>query len=430
VPRKPSWLTKRELDALLKEAQADPSLNRSMADADQPGLNVQARRGRVRYLFRFRSPVTGSRRHMQIDWHGAITLTQARHIAGELRAKVAAGVDPIEAREAEQRATLTLGEAAEGYLQDLKKRAETGTKRGKRSGYASARRRLERHVLPKLGELRIRDVAAEDVRRLHRELQRTPVEANRTLTALSAVFGWADREQLIPAGANPTRHVERFAETGTRRALTEEELSALGVALQEAEESRSESPSVILAIRLLALTGCRRAEVLGHMSKNRRGSREGLRWGDVDLEQGRIQLHDSKTGPQTRVVGQPVVELLRAAKPKKATNNDCVCPGRIRGQPYSAINKARRRLWEAASLEGADLHSLRHTFASVGAHVQSGRYVSLVAPLLGHGYQARSVTERYIHSNLEALRPAADAIAGEIARLLGLDDNLGEASPA
>jgi integrase len=430
MARKPSWLTKRDLDSLLEEARADPTLVRTKADADQRGLYVQARRGRVRYLFRFRSPVTGSRRQIQIDWYGAITLAQARAIAQELRAKVAAGVDPKEAREAERRAALSLGDAVEGYLQDLKQRAETGAKRGKRSGYASARRRLERHVLPNLGEMRIREVAAEDVRRLHRDLQRTPVEANRALTALSAVFGWADREQLIPPGTNPTRHVERFAEKGTRRALTKEELSALGVALQEAEESRSENPSVILAIRLLALTGCRRAEVLGHMSKNRRGTREGLRWSDVSLEEGRIQLHDSKTGPQTRVIGQPVIELLRAAKPEKATKNDCVCPGRNRGQPYSAINKARRRLWEAAGLEGVDLHSLRHTFASIGAHVESGRYVSLVAPLLGHGYQARSVTERYIHSNLEALRPAADSIAGEIARLLGLEDKLGEMGPA
>lgn len=425
MPPKPRRLTKRDVDFLLKEAQADRDLVRSLADAGQPGLNVQARRGRVRYLFRFRSPVTGRRRQLQLDWHGAITLAQARDIAQQLRAKVAAGIDPQEAREAEQRAAVTLGKAVEGYLQDLQERAQTGAKRGKRSGYASARRRLERHVVPKLGDKRLRDIAAEDIRRLHRSLQRTPVEANRTLTALSSVFGWADREELIPAGTNPTRYVERFAETGTRRALTAAELSALGVALNGAEESGSENPSVILAVRVLALTGFRRSELLGHMSKNRRGPREGLRWGDVDLDEGRIRLHDSKTGAQTRVIGQPAVDLLRAAKPSDAANEDCVCPGRLSGQPYSAINKARRRLWKAAGLDGVDLHSLRHSFASIGAHVEGGRYVSLVAPLLGHGYQGRSVTERYIHSNLEALRPAANAIAQEIANLLGLGQEAG-----
>ena len=69
-----------------------------------------------------------------------------------------------------------------------------------------------------------------------------------------------------------------------------------------------------------------------------------------------------------------------------------------------------------------DLHSLRHSFASIGAHVQNGRYVAFVGALLGHGYQKRSITERYIHSNPEALRPAADAIAGHIADKLGLGE--------
>ena len=64
----------------------------------------------------------------------------------------------------------------------------------------------------------------------------------------------------------------------------------------------------------------------------------------------------------------------------------------------------------------------RHTFASLGAHGHNGRYVAFVAPLPGHGYQMRSVTERYIHQNPEALRLAAAAIGGAIARTLGTAD--------
>jgi integrase len=76
-------------------------------------------------------------------------------------------------------------------------------------------------------------------------------------------------------------------------------------------------------------------------------------------------------------------------------------------------------LWEAAGIEGVDLHSLRHTFASVGAHVEGGRCAGHVSALLRHGYQSRAITERYITANPLALRPAADAIAGEVARLMG-----------
>jgi integrase len=125
----------------------------------------------------------------------------------------------------------------------------------------------------------LREVSSEHLRRLHRRMKRTPVEANRTLTALSAVFGWADRTELLPGLMNPCRYVERYAEKGERRAFTADELAALGAAMDEAKERKSVHPSALLTIRLLALTGFRRSELLGHMVKVRRGEREGLRWG-------------------------------------------------------------------------------------------------------------------------------------------------------
>lgn len=55
-----------------------------------------------------------------------------------------------------------------------------------------------------------------------------------------------------------------------------------------------------------------------------------------------------------------------------------------------------------------------------GAHVAAGRFPGHVSALLGHGYQSRALTERDMTADPEGLRPAADAIAGEVARLLGL----------
>ena len=423
MPREARKLTISALDSLRRKAESDPAFRAYVADAGQPGLYAWARRGRVRFVFAYRPPSGGARRRLKIDEFGAITLHQAREIAEDWRGMVAAGRDPqLEKREQVRRAT-TLDQVAGLYLEDLRERAESGARRGKRSGYASAKNRLERHVLPKLGAVRVRDVTAEQVRRLHRAMKETPVEANRTLTALSAVFGYADRAELVPAHFNPCRHVERFAEKGERRALSLDELQALGVALHEAEEAGSAHPSALLAIRLLALTGFRRAELLGHTMKDRRGDREGLRWGDVDLNAGLVRLTDSKTGAQTRVIGQAAIRLLEAARPEAVDDLDPVCPGTRPGQPFIGIDKVRVRIYQAAGLAGlpgVDLHSLRHTFASIGAHVQNGRYAAFVSALLGHGYTRKAITERYIHSNPEALRPAADAIAEAIATTLGL----------
>ena len=179
MPRHADKLTQRSLDALRRRAESDPSFTAYLLDAGQPGLGVWARRGRLRFIFVYRPPTGGRRRRMKIDDYGAITLEQARAAALDLRGKLAKRIDPQEQRAEEQRQGVRLADAVEGYLDDLRQRAETGAKRGKRSGYASARRRLERHVLSKLGSLRLQDVSAEDVRRLHRSLSDTPVEANR-----------------------------------------------------------------------------------------------------------------------------------------------------------------------------------------------------------------------------------------------------------
>ncbi len=198
--------------------------------------------------------------------------------------------------------------------------------------------------------------------------------------------------------------------------------AALGSALQDAEQEKSIHPSALLAIRLPDLTGFRRSEILGHTLRERRGKQEGLRWGDVDLDRGLVTLRDTKTGAQVRAIGRDALSLLAAAKPATAAPGDPVCPGTVPGQPFIGIDKARKALWKAAGLEGVDLHSLRHSFASIGAHVQAGRFAGHVSALLGHGYQSRAITERYITANPEGLRPAADAIAGETAKLLGLGE--------
>lgn len=424
MARPPRRLTKTTLDALRRNAQTDPTFTAYVADAGQPGLYAWARRGRVRFVCAYRPPTGGRRQRLKIDDYGAITLDRARQIAEQWRGLVAAGQDPRRVLREEARAAVTVGEAIELYLEDLRQRAESGAKRGKRSGYASARRRLERNILPALGKSRLRDLSVDQVKRVHRRMRDTPVEANRTLVAFSAVFGYADRLEIVPPHFNPCRHVERYREAGRRRALTVEELQALGRAIQEAEAGGA-NPAGILALRLLALTGFRRSELLGHTMRDRRSEHEGLRWGDVDLDAGVVRLRDTKTGAQTRVVGSAVVDLLRSAKPEGGSEDDPVCAGSRPGRPFVGIDKLRVRIYKAAGLAGipgVDLHSLRHTFASLGAHVANGRHAVFVGPLLGHGYQKRSITEGYIHSNPEALRPAADAISETIASLLGLGE--------
>jgi integrase len=419
--RRPEKLTKPALSALLSQAQASPTFTAYQTDAAQTGLAVLVRRGRVAFCFTY-TTAQGKRVREHLDYWPSLSLDSARQIAKERQVKALSGIDPREARKKEERLATTLADVAAGYLADLRRRAETGAARGKRSGHAEASRLLSRYVLPVLGRHRLCELTGEQVRRLHHSLRETPPTANRALAALSAVLSWAERAELVPPGfSNPCRFVAKFRESGIRRALTPGELEALGKALTAAEESGSVHPSAVLCIRLLCLTGFRRSEIVGHGMVARRGDREGLRWGDIDLTAGRITLRDSKTGPQVRTIGQAAIDLLRAAKPADASPADCVCPGAIPGRPFVGLDKIRGKLFTAAGITGADVHSLRHSFATIGAHLQGGRFAGHVSPILGHGVQVReSITLRYITDSPEALRPAADAIAGELARLLGL----------
>jgi integrase len=82
----------------------------------------------------------------------------------------------------------------------------------------------------------------------------------------------------------PCRHVEKYREGRRERFLSQAELGRLGDALRQAEQEKSCSPWVIAAIRLLALTGARRNEILT------------LRWEHVSEEHECLLLPDSKTG--------------------------------------------------------------------------------------------------------------------------------------
>jgi integrase len=90
-----------------------------------------------------------------------------------------------------------------------------------------------------------------------------PVQANRTLALLSKMLGLAERWGYRPPSSNPCRGVDHFPERPRERFLSASELARLGAVLSEEEKDQ---PFVVLAIRLLVLSGARRDEVLNAYS--------------------------------------------------------------------------------------------------------------------------------------------------------------------
>jgi integrase len=235
------------------------------------GAKITPKGARI-YVLKYRAGT--AQRWLVLGRHGEITTEQARAKAIKLRGTIANGKDPARARDEHDEAP-TVDALADRYL------AEYAVAHKKPRSIAEDRRNLALHVRPVLGARKVIDVTRQDILALHHKMRSTPTAANRTATLLATMFRFAEEWGMRPENSNPARRVKKFAERKHERFLSLDELRRLGAALDQAEAD-GEHPSAVAIIRLLLLTGCRKAEVLS------------LRWEWIDFEHGCIRLPDSK----------------------------------------------------------------------------------------------------------------------------------------
>jgi integrase len=401
-------LTKRTLDS----AKPHPTHDVFLWDDEAPGFGLRIKPSGVRsFVLQYRNG-SGVSRRMTLGKFGVLTPDEARKIAKQNLADVARGGDPVE-KKAQDRNAMTVRQLCGAYLEA----AEKGLILGKRNRPKKTstlyidRGRIDRHILPLLGSRRVRDLATPDIVRFMRDVTagktandiktgfrgRAIVEggagtASRTVGLLGGILSFAVGEGII--AVNPVRGVKRPADNRREIRLTAAQYRALGDALTEAE-TKGENPAAILAIRLLALTGCRRGEI------------ERLKWDEVDFKGHCLRLLDSKEGKSIRPLGLEASNLLI----KLPKNGQYVLPGNAADKPFTGLPKAWRRIVGNAQVPNLTPHGLRHAFGSVSADL--GFAEPTIAALLGHG--THSTTGRYIHHLDSALVAAADKVAAEIA---------------
>lgn len=389
-------LTKRVVDSL--EAQTETYIVR---DSELPGFSVRVYPGRRRAFF-YRYRVGGGRgaqiREPRIGDFGPMTVDQARAVAKDWAADVRRGGDPAQIRSGERDAPI-MTTLFERYLK------EYAAKRKKTSSLANDARMIEKELVPAFGRMRVKDVSRQKIRAYHAGLEDTPYEANRRLALLSKVFSYgADDLEWIARGDHPVKGIARYKETGRRRYLSSDEIARLGAALKKAEDcqlGRAITRHAIVAIRLLLLTGARRGEILS------------LKWQEVNLERGCLELGDSKTGRREVYLSPAARELL--ANLPRVDGNPHVIIGAKPGSHMVNLKDSWAAIRKEAGLEDVRIHDLRHTFASLG--VRSGMSLLLIGKLLGHTSQ--QTTQRYAHLNDDPLRAAAEAIGVDIAASIG-----------
>lgn len=370
------------------------------------GLKV-CKGGRKVYVCKYRvgSGRSAPSRRMTIGAHGSPwTPDAARKEAARLLGRVAQGEDPAKDKQ-DAKAVILVAELCDRYL-------EAGVTTKKASTLATDRGRIERHIKPLLGKMRITDVTRADVTQFLQDVAagKTAVDvktrkrgraivkggkgtATRTVGLLGGIFTYAIEAGLLKE--NPVRGVKRFRDRRNERFLDAEELTRLGAALAGAEEE-GENPYALAIIRLLLLTGARKGEI------------EKLKWSEIDRQFQYLRLGDSKTGQKLIVLNQASLAILESVP--RMDGSEFVFPASRSDGWYEGTPKVWARIRQTAGLKNVRLHDLRHSFASVAA--RSGESLLVIGKVLGHS--TASATSRYAHLNDDPLRAASETTARAI----------------
>jgi len=409
-------LTKRIVDALKAPKPSEDGVKvreTFVWDKELRGFGVQVMpSGLKSFVIQFRTS-EGRLRRSVIGRFGLMTVEEARDLAHEKLVAVSKGVDPV-AAEAEAAGRITVAELCDWYLTEAEAGRILGRRRRpiKASTLAMDRSRIESHIKPLLGRRQIGTLKLGDIEAAQADIAAGKTAkaragsrggattggegvAARTLSTLHAIFEHGVRVGKIPN--NPAKGVRKLASTPRERRLSRAEIERLGKTLREAAQD-GEHPTGLAAIRFLLLTGFRRMEGLGVERA----------W--LDEEEGAVRFPDTKSGAQTRVVGQAAIDLL-LDQPK--TKSSFFFPADWGEGHFIGLVRVLDRVCERAKLADVTAHTLRHTFASLAGDL--GFSELTIAALLGHA--SRGVTQRYVHID-EALRMAADRITEEMADVL------------
>lgn len=361
----------------------------TLFDDELKGFMVRARAGAKVYALKY--VAAGRQRIMTLGEHGVLTPDQARKLALQAKAQAARGEDPQQRRDDDKARSEAATFAA---FCDLYDRRHIANKKARSVG--EDRRQIERTLKPLFGPRPLAAITKADVLRLKDRFTDRPVAFNRLRALLHHMYEMARRWDLH-AGPNPATDVPKNKEKARVTTLSAADYKALFTALKDAEAK--EHPSVILAIRLLALTGARLSEILT------------LEWRHVDIENAALRLPDSKTGAKVIALGAPALALLAGQK----RVSEFVCYGRDMESPLAPPQRQWRRIRTAAGLSGLHIHDLRHGFASTAA--MGGEAMKLIGAALGHS--STQMTDRYIMNELDPVRAAADRVSRRIEAFTG-----------
>ncbi|WP_312735427.1 phage integrase central domain-containing protein [Brevundimonas sp.] len=307
--------------------------------------------GARRWAFIYRAkrsgvPGAGKLREMGLGSIKGVDLKRARELAVEAHALLAAGVDPISARQS-RRAIPTFGEAADSWMAD-----KAGELRSPKS-LERWKRALTVHAAA-LRDIRVDGVTTEDVLAVLKPIWSVKAETAKMARGYIEQVLNAAKAQGWRTGENPARwagHMDQLLpkvsrlQRGHHKAMAFEAIPGLISNLRERDATAAR------ALEFLILTAGRSGEV-----------REAV-WSEIDLaaETWTIPAERMKAGRIHRVpLSNAAVAILEAMLAQKNGDYSFIFPGQKANRPLS--NMAFKKLMERLDIEDVTTHGFRSAF--------------------------------------------------------------------
>jgi integrase len=342
------------------------------------GFGLRVREGAKIKVWVYQYSLNNKTQRMTIGTWPAMSPGEAYERACKLAAQRHAGGNPAHDKQVMQADKETFADVVKLYLAakrpELRERTYTET---------------QRYLIDSASKLNSRPLALIEQAEIAALLDRTATDSgdatsNRLRANLAAMFTWAMQRGKV--AANPVMLTEKRKEQSRERVLSNDELVAIWNALPEGDFGA--------IVKLLMLTGQRRSEI------------GGLKWSEIDLRQGQINLPPERT-KNGHAHFVPLSEPVRLILEQQPRLRDHVFGRGDSADGFAGWSAAKAALDERLpGMPHWSLHDLRRTMATGMGEL--GVQPHIIEAAINHqsGHKA-GVAGTYNRANYHAERKVA-----------------------
>ena len=337
----------------------------------------------------------------------------------ETKAKLRAAIEEAKSLDVTKAGKYTVGAWMDEWFENYAKIKVRPSSHQTYRGY------IDNHIKPNIGKLPLEKLTSLELQKLYKKLLTSgrierveskgqpkglsPKTVRNIHQIIASAMKLAEEQKIISIDPTEGCALPKL-EHREMKTLPVEQLTSF---LREAKDS-----GVFEMYYVELATGLRRGELLG------------LKWEDIDLERGDLQVKrqiaridgevveaplKTKNAYRTLPLAEDTIGVLKAQK-KKTGDSPWVFPSPTGGpiSPDSVLHMLYRVL-KRAGLPRVRFHDLRHTFATLA--LQNGVDVKTVSGMLGH-FSAGFTLDTYAHVTTASQRQAAKTMGSVLSGTL------------